>query len=152
MVVVSLSFKVAVYSQNSVIEKWKALKRRAFWDLNSQKNLPEFTKNHQIFIHGSSRRSKYWKAVLNKRVWYLACSQIWLNLLVDHCYFGYITKLTLPTPKEKKKKTKEDIKVIHKVMACWAWVEPLIWCFITSWLLSTKSWNFIKLGYELLRL
>jgi hypothetical protein len=30
MVVVSLSFKVAVYSQNSLIEKWKALKQRAF--------------------------------------------------------------------------------------------------------------------------
>jgi hypothetical protein len=28
---------------------------------------------------------------------FLACSQIWLNLPVDHSHFGYITKLT---PKE----------------------------------------------------
>jgi hypothetical protein len=39
-----------------------------------------------------------------KQTWYLACSQIWLNLPVDHCYFGYITKLTLPTPKKEKEK------------------------------------------------
>jgi hypothetical protein len=39
------------------------------------------------------------------------------------------------------------IWVIHKVMPCWAWVSPLIWCFISSWLLSAKSWNFIKWGY-----
>jgi 1,2-phenylacetyl-CoA epoxidase catalytic subunit len=25
---------------------------------------------------------------------YLACSHIWLNLLVDHCHFGYITNAT----------------------------------------------------------
>jgi hypothetical protein len=56
---------------------------------------------------------KILKDVLNKHVWYLAWSQIWLNLPVDHCYFGYITKLTLPTPQKKKKKTKEDIKVSH---------------------------------------
>ncbi len=34
--------------------------------------------------------------------------------------------------------------VIPKVMPCWAWVAPLIWCFIPSWLLSPKSWNFIN--------
>jgi hypothetical protein len=27
------------------------------------------------------------------------------------------------------------------VMPCWAWVAPLIWCFIPSWLLSTKPWK-----------
>jgi hypothetical protein len=37
-------------------------------------------------------------------------------------------------------------------MPCWVWVAPLIWCFIPSWLLSAKSWNFIKSGYEILRL
>ncbi len=31
---------------------------------------------------------------------YVACSQIWLNLPMDHCHFGYNTKLT-PHPKEK---------------------------------------------------
>jgi hypothetical protein len=31
---------------------------------------------------------------------YLAYSQIWLNLLMDHRHFGYITKLT-PQKKEK---------------------------------------------------
>ncbi len=31
-----------------------------------------------------------------------------------------------------------------RVMPCWAWVAPLLWCFIPSWLLSTKSRNFIK--------
>jgi hypothetical protein len=35
-------------------------------------------------------------------------------------------------------------RVIRKVMPCWAWVAPLIWCFIPSWLFSAKSWNFIK--------
>jgi len=35
----------------------------------------------------------------------LACSQIWLNLHVDHHHFGCITKLT-PPPKKKKKKKK----------------------------------------------
>jgi hypothetical protein len=35
-------------------------------------------------------------------------------------------------------------RVIRKVMPCWVWVAPLIWCFITSWLFSAKSWNFIK--------
>ncbi len=38
-------------------------------------------------------------------------------------------------------------------MPYWAWVvAPLVWCFIPSWLLSSKSWNFIKSGYEILRL
>jgi hypothetical protein len=36
---------------------------------------------------------------------YLASSsQIWLNIFVDHCHFGYIAKLT---PKKKKKKKKK---------------------------------------------
>ncbi len=26
---------------------------------------------------------------------YFACSQIWLNLHVDHCHFGYITKIDI---------------------------------------------------------
>jgi hypothetical protein len=33
-------------------------------------------------------------------------------------------------------------------MPCWAWVAPLIWCFILSWLLSRKSWNFINKDME----
>jgi hypothetical protein len=37
-------------------------------------------------------------------------------------------------------------------MPCWAWVAPIIWCFIPSWLLSAKWWNFIKSGYEILKL
>jgi hypothetical protein len=41
--------------------------------------------------------------VLDKRVSFLACSQIWLNLAVEHCDFGYITKLTPPIPKKQKK-------------------------------------------------
>jgi hypothetical protein len=41
-----------------------------------------------------------------------------------------------------------DTSVIHKVMPCWAWVAPLIWCFIPSWLLAAKSWNFIKWGMK----
>jgi hypothetical protein len=35
----------------------------------------------------------------DQKISYLACSQIWLNLLMDHCHFGYITKLT---PKKKE--------------------------------------------------
>ncbi len=42
-----------------------------------------------------------------------------------------------------KKKIK-NIKVIWKVMPCWAWVAAPIWRFIPSWLWSAKSWNFIK--------
>lgn len=30
-------------------------------------------------------------------------------------------------------------ELLGKVMACWAWVAPLIWSW---WLLSAKSWNF----------
>jgi hypothetical protein len=41
------------------------------------------------------------------------------------------------------------IRVIRKVVPYWA--GPLIWCFIPSWLLSAKSWNFMKEGYEILR-
>ncbi len=32
----------------------------------------------------------------------LACSQIWLNILVDHCRFGYNTKSSHPPQKQKK--------------------------------------------------
>ncbi len=39
---------------------------------------------------------------------------------------------------------KDILELSIKVMPCWAWVAPLIWCFIPSWLLSAKSWNFIK--------
>jgi hypothetical protein len=35
---------------------------------------------------------------------YLVCSQIWLNLPMDHRHVGYITKLT-PKASQKKKKT-----------------------------------------------
>jgi hypothetical protein len=51
-----------------------------------------------------------------------------------------------------KPRCKRDNSVISKVMPCWAWVAPLVWCFIPSWLLSANSWNFIKKGYEILRL
>jgi len=34
------------------------------------------------------------KDVFKELLSYLACSQIWLNLLVDHCHFGYITNVT----------------------------------------------------------
>jgi hypothetical protein len=41
--------------------------------------------------------SYYWRNFAKKEkkieLRYLACSQIWLNLSVDHCPFGYITKL-----------------------------------------------------------
>jgi hypothetical protein len=36
---------------------------------------------------------------------YLARSQIWLNLPMDHHHFGYITKLT---QKKKQNKTKKQ--------------------------------------------
>ncbi len=38
----------------------------------------------------------------------------------------------------------KSIEFSVKVMPCWAWVSALVWCFIPSWLLSAKSWNFIK--------
>ncbi len=52
------------------------------------------------------------------------------------------------TPKTMEYIIPELNKVINKVMACWAWVAPLIWCFIPSWLSFAKSWNFIGLAYQ----
>jgi 1,2-phenylacetyl-CoA epoxidase catalytic subunit len=39
---------------------------------------------------------------------YLACSQIWLNLLVDHCHFGYITNATEKEWLDRSPKIKKD--------------------------------------------
>jgi hypothetical protein len=40
-------------------------------------------------------------------------NQIWLNLPMDDCHFGYITKLT-PQKKKKKKREKEGFKVMKR--------------------------------------
>jgi hypothetical protein len=53
-----------------------------------------------ISIHDSSNVAKNIEGCFKILVSYLASSQIWLNLPVDHCHFGYSTKL----PKTKKKK------------------------------------------------
>jgi hypothetical protein len=53
------------------------------------------------------------KAVLNKRVSFLACSQIWLNLPVDHSDFGYITKSSA-RPLKEKKQAKKTLKLSIK--------------------------------------
>jgi hypothetical protein len=50
---------------------------------------------------------------------YLASSQIWPNIFVDHCHFGYITKLN---PKKKKKRVgRVGIKVLKRKIgrSCW---------------------------------
>jgi len=41
----------------------------------------------------------------------LACSQIWLNLHVDHHHFGCITKLT-PPPAQKKTENQKKLTVM----------------------------------------
>jgi hypothetical protein len=56
---------------------------------------------------------KILNAVLNKRVSFLACSQIWLNLPVDYSNFGYITKSTACPPKQKKQ-AKKTLKLCIK--------------------------------------
>jgi hypothetical protein len=60
---------------------------------------PKTKKNRQISIHGSSRIAKNIQGLFKILVSYLACSQICLNLPVNHHHFGYITKLT---PKKKE--------------------------------------------------
>jgi hypothetical protein len=51
-------------------------------------------KNLHISVDGSSMYPKLLKDVFLKLLWYVACSQIWLYLPMDHCHFGYFTKLT----------------------------------------------------------
>jgi hypothetical protein len=51
-------------------------------------------KKSPISIHGSNQWPKLQKDVLKILLSFLACSQIWLNLLMDDCHFGYITKLS----------------------------------------------------------
>jgi hypothetical protein len=55
----------------------------------------------QLFSQAKKSLIKNNKFVL---ISYLTCSQIWLNLLVNHHHFGYITKLT-PKKKNKQKQT-----------------------------------------------
>ncbi len=55
---------------------------------------PKFKKICQIFTHVQVCGQKYRKMFLKLYFHILACSQIWLNLHVDHQHFGYITKLT----------------------------------------------------------
>jgi hypothetical protein len=57
---------------------------------------------------------KYRKNVLEILLSYLACSQIWLNLHIDYCHFGYNTKL--PTKKRKKKKTPANCNHHHLLL------------------------------------
>jgi hypothetical protein len=39
-------------------------------------------------------RQKYKRTFLKMSLSHVACSQIWLNLPMDHHHFGYITKFT----------------------------------------------------------
>jgi hypothetical protein len=47
---------------------------------------------------------------------YLARSQIWLQLSMDHHHFGYITKFT--TKKKKKKKNTGILNIPHPLNGC----------------------------------
>jgi len=49
-----------------------------------------------------------------KLLFYFSCSQIWLNLLVDHHLFGYNTKLP-PTQKKKHYAATENLSVLHNI-------------------------------------
>jgi hypothetical protein len=49
---------------------------------------------------------KYRNIYLKFSLWYLCCSQNWLNIPVDHRHFGYNSKFTPQKPKTKKKKKK----------------------------------------------
>ncbi len=67
--------------------------------LNSQYFDKIFNENLHIYIHGSIVGSlKYRRMFFQILLSYLACSQIWLNLHVNHHHFGYKTKL----PPQKK--------------------------------------------------
>ncbi len=93
--------------------------------------------------------------------YHLKIFKIWWLQKLKNTYFSHFEKKVGQLAKSNQKtktpkswawassevtlhKLPSFIRVIHKVMPCWAWVAPLIWCFIPSWLLSAKSWNFIK--------
>jgi hypothetical protein len=70
----------------------------------------------EIFNSHILTKIKEKEGCLTNFTFVFSCSQIWLKFLVDHCHFGYITKLTKKTlitkfgKKEKKKKEKEKEK------------------------------------------
>jgi hypothetical protein len=73
----------------------KLLKSCAFGDLFSiPRNQPKFKKDRQISIHGSHWVAKNIEGYFSpkKLLSYLACSQIWRNLLVDHHQFWLQTQ------------------------------------------------------------
>ncbi len=83
---------------------WLYIAKKLYWKLSAKiksflrfsivRIQPKFKKICQIFTHVQVCGQKYKKMFLKLYFHILACSQIWLNLHVDHQHFGYITKLT----------------------------------------------------------
>jgi len=78
--------------------KNRSAKVKCFLRFSIVRIWPKFKKNCQIFLFTWFK----WVARNIDRCFtillsHLACSQIWLHLPMDHCHFGYITKLTKNT-------------------------------------------------------
>jgi hypothetical protein len=87
------------YIAKKAILRIKSAKIKCFLRFSIAIIRSKFKKNHQISIDGNfyrwvKRVAKSIEGCLKNLFSYLACSQIWLNLLVDHHHFGYIRKLT----------------------------------------------------------
>jgi hypothetical protein len=97
---------------------------------------PNFKKHRQIFRHGSSRQAIRMKVFWKKLLSYLACSQIWLNLLVLHHRFGYIKKLTktlLIATSKAKKKVQNYFKSLSTNLKEFAFLLGLLQIFPKNW-------------------
>jgi hypothetical protein len=74
-----------------IITSYKTTKITCFWRFSIPRNQPKFKKDRQFSIHGFHWVAKNIEGYFSpkKLLSYLACSQIWRNLLVDHHQFGY---------------------------------------------------------------
>ncbi len=75
--------------------KLKVLKSSLFLLIFTRFQIPpKFKKNHKIFIHVSSMQPRIYERMLQKCYFHIEIeAKIWLNLFMDYCHFGYITKL-----------------------------------------------------------
>jgi hypothetical protein len=78
-------------------KKLKVLKSCAFFEIFRDFQQPALDKNLRkiaTFLYMVQVcNQKYIKDIFHKKKSYLACNQIWLNLLVDDHHFGYNTQL-----------------------------------------------------------
>jgi len=86
-------FWLTFYSQKALMEfflmrKWSAFQKNSLAIIRSN-----FKKNRHIWFKNLAKNIR--RMSLRFLLSYLACNQIWLNIIVDHCHFDYInTKFT----------------------------------------------------------